>query len=50
MLTILLIVLLVIVLIGAVPAYRTGPYYGHGVSLLGLILIILLVLVLVDRL
>lgn len=50
MLMIILIVLLVLVLFGAIPAYRYHPVYGGGgISLVGLILVILLIMVLVGR-
>ena len=49
MLITILVILLILAAFGAVPAYRSGPYYGHGVSLVGLILIILLILVLFGR-
>ena len=49
MLTIILVVLLILVLFGAIPAYRRSPVYGGGVGLVGLILIVLLILVLMGR-
>jgi hypothetical protein len=37
-----LIILLVLLLLGAVPAYNYGPYYGGGVGVLFVILLVLL--------
>jgi hypothetical protein len=50
MLTVVLVVLLVLVLLGSVPAYRVNPHYGYGGGLVGLILVILLILLLTGHL
>ncbi|HTD89230.1 MAG TPA: DUF3309 family protein [Burkholderiales bacterium] len=49
--SILLIVLLIVLLVGAFPAYTLAPHYGYGLGGIGgILLIVLVVLLLTGRL
>jgi hypothetical protein len=51
LLTVILLVILVLALVGTVPAYNYGPRYGYGFGGLGgLALLVLLILLLTGRL
>ena len=49
MLTVLLVILLVLVLLGSVPAYRANPHYGYGGGAIFILLVVLLVLALTGH-